>query len=489
MKNKQWAHPLWIFILALAIIISSLTACGIKDKTILGQERVLRIGIPVNYEEDETFFRQTFTDMFEIMHKNLRIELVPITEPAEGLFEKNDAYSKKKKENYMAAIKKQLDSANPVDVIVIDAYYYRKLVEKGRLKQLDPLMQKDKFDANGIVPTVRDGLKSMGNNQTYGIAPTFTAHALFFNKDAFRAAGVSPPTDDMTWAQIFNLAAAVSTGEGTNRQYGFAFNPYNGSNIFYSMLYLYTSPLNLRMYNDQATKMTVKSPQWNKAWTTMINLVKNKIMPPPNHNEGSVLDRENPFASDDFLCRRTAMVTADYFYMNAELSNAMKNADKIKGFRKFDWDVVTLPSHPEAPGISSSIQLQSIFAINQKAPNPDDAWKLLKFLGDDDWAKLHSRNTWDIVSRKAYIKPKNGDNINISAFYKMKPVPPGNLDIEEMLRNKPRLLEIEQMGADLMKDVMENKKTIATALQEWETKGNQLLLLLKQIPNLNVNPE
>lgn len=476
--KKNWVRKLLTVTLAMTMIIPMLAACTNKDEVVPGQERVLRIGMQYG-GYDDTYFRQQWTDTFEITHKGIRIELVPAIDGSDMRYD-NSGDPKKQPDRY-EAMKKLLNSANPVDIVVTDSFQFRKLVEEGMLKQLDPLVQKDKIDLSDFVPTVIDGLKTMGDNNLYGLSPTFSSSALFFNKKMFSDAGIAPPTDNMTWDQVFTLAANLSKGDGADRKYGFSFNRYNGSDVFDDMLNYYVSPLNLRMFDDKGEKMTVNTPQWEKVWTTVSDLAVKKTIPTGNSNNemtGQAPENENPFSHDNFLSGKVAMAISDYNYINTELADAMKNADKIKGFKKFDWDVVTLPSHPEAPGVSGGSQLYNIFSINQKAANPDDAWEFIKFINSEDWAKLRSRSSWEMVSRQQYIKPKDGTNINISAFYKTKPVPPTKTDMDKLMGDG-NLWQINQIASELMKQVIDKKKSVSEALKEWETKGNQLLLQAK----------
>ncbi|MCY9541469.1 extracellular solute-binding protein [Paenibacillus alvei] len=476
--KKNWVRKLLTVTLAMTMIIPMLAACTNKDEVVPGQERVLRIGMQYG-GYDDTYFRQQWTDTFEITHKGIRIELVPAIDGSDMRYD-NSGDPKKQPDRY-EAMKKLLNSANPVDIVVTDSFQFRKLVEEGMLKQLDPLVQKDKIDLSDFVPTVIDGLKTMGDNNLYGLSPTFSSSALFFNKKMFSDAGIAPPTDNMTWDQVFTLAANLSKGDGADRKYGFSFNRYNGSDVFDDMLNYYVSPLNLRMFDDKGEKMTVNTPQWEKVWTTVSDLAIKKTIPTGNSNNemtGQAPENENPFSHDNFLSGKVAMAISDYNYINTELADAMKNADKIKGFKKFDWDVVTLPSHPEAPGVSGGSQLYNIFSINQKAANPDDAWEFIKFINSEDWAKLRSRSSWEMVSRQQYIKPKDGTNINISAFYKTKPVPPTKTDMDKLMGDG-NLWQINQIASELMKQVIDKKKSVSEALKEWETKGNQLLLQAK----------
>lgn len=484
--KKNWVRKLLTVTLVLTMIIPMLAACTNKDEVVPGQERVLRIGMQYG-GYDDTYFRQQWTDTFEITHKGIRIELVPALDGADMRYD-NSGDPKKQPDRY-EAMKKLLNSANPVDIIVTDSFQFRKLVEEGMLKQLDPLVQKDSIDLSDFVPTVIDGIKAMGDNSLYGLAPTFSSNALFFNKKLFSDANIAPPTDNMTWDQVFTLAANLSKGDGADRKYGFSFNRYSGSDVFSDMMNLYITPLNLRMFDEKGEKMTVNTPQWEKVWTTVSDLAIKKIVPPANGSETPVQtpENENPFGHDNFLSGKVAMAIGDYNYINTELSDAMKNADKIKGFTKFDWDVVTMPSHPESPGVSGGSQLYNIFAINQKAANPDDAWEFMKFINSEDWAKLRSRSSWEMVSRQKYIKPKDGTNINVSAFYKTKPVPPTKTDMEKFMMDGS-YWQINQLGTELMQQVIEKKKSVADALKEWETKGNQILIQAKKNPNGNDTP-
>ncbi|BFH67788.1 MAG: extracellular solute-binding protein [Paenibacillus dendritiformis] len=471
MGSKQWVRKLLLATMAIAMIIPMLAACTKTDAVKPGQERVLRIGVLYG-GNDDTYFRSQYTDVFEFSKQGaIRIEIVPAVDQSDR-WESNGEY---KQPDYVEALKKIMTGANPVDVVVLDASQYQTLAREGLLKQLDPLLQQDKIDTNEFVPTVIDGLKAMGDNNLYGLAPTFTSQALFYNRTLFNEAGVEPPTDNMTWDQVFDKAKLVSKGEGKDRVYGFSFNHYFGSDPYWDMINTYISPLNLRMIDDKADYMTVNSPQWEKVWTTISKLVAEKTIPGPNAEMPESPEGQfNPFQYDNFLSGRTAMVLGDYQFINSDLSDAMKNADKIKGFSKFDWDVVTFPSHPEAPGISGSVYLREIFAVNQKAANPEDAWDFVKFVSSDEWAKLRSRSSYELVARKKYIQPKDGLSFNISAFYTMKPTPPSAQKEEELLA-KYSLYELVEIGRNLFQEVMDNKKGISDALKEWEAKGNQVL--------------
>src|SRR5690606_28475453 len=116
------------------------------------------------------------------------------------------------------------------------------------------------------------------DNNLYALAPTFSANALYYNKKVFNDAGVTMPTDNMFWTDIIDLAKRVTRGEGNERTFGIMFTRWMGD-PYYDINYTYTAPLQLRIYDNNGEKMTVNTPQWERVWTTMADLHKNKIVP------------------------------------------------------------------------------------------------------------------------------------------------------------------------------------------------------------------
>lgn len=128
------------------------------------------------------------------------------------------------------------------------------------------------------------------------------------------------------------------------------------------------------------------------------------------------------------------------------------------------------------------MNLHTISAINAKAQNPEDAWKFVQFINSEDWAKIRSRASNEMVSRKSYIKPKEGLNFNIQSFYAMKPAPNNTAEMN-LRRQAKNLYTVENAGYELFEKVVKGKMTTAEMLKEWETKGNALLLAIKKNPN------
>jgi len=481
---KMWGKRV-LGILATASLALPLLAGCTASESKDNEQRVLRVATLWG-NTDDSYFRQQFTDAFELTHPNITIEVVPAVEQG-SMYGYGNTDEQQEAPDTMESIKKIMTGDNPVDVVVADASTIRSLIQENMLKQLDPLMQEDKFDTSDIVPSVLEGIKDIGDQSIYALTPTFSSSALFYNKAIFQKAGVEPPTDNMTWDDIFNLATRVTSGEGKDHVFGFAFSTWQGGSPYYSMQQYY-SALQLKIFDDKAEKMTVDSPQWEKVWSTISKLAIDKVTPKGDEQmDQSGEGRYNPLQGDLFLSSKTAMVLGDYSYIN-QLIDANKNADKMEGFTKVDWEVVTPPVHPEAPGIGGNIYLSNLMAINSSAQNPDDAWELIKYMNSEDWAKIKARSTYEMVSRKSFIKPKDGMDYNIQAFYTLKPIPPTNTNLDKMYQKMPNLWQVSDKGMEYFNQVLDNKKTPKEALAEWAAKGNEMLAKLKKDPKATFNP-
>ncbi|AWB46975.1 ABC transporter substrate-binding protein [Paenibacillus sp. CAA11] len=476
--------------LAATFLLSLLAGCSGEKSSDSKEEKVLRIGIPYGGDRrNEEYLRQQYTNVYEYSHPNVKIEFVSAIDES-GLRYMDDPQQYELPDT-AESMKKIMTGSNPVDVVILDTSSLRNLIQENMVKQLDPLIQEDKLDTSDFVPAVMDGLKEIGDNKLYALAPTFISSALYYNKKAFQDAGVEPPKDGMTWDEVFNAAARVAKGEGKNRMYGFSFNRFMGYDDYYNLM-TYADPLQLRYFDDKAEKMTVNTPQWEKVWSTISKysrekvLIDKKIMEEP---EGNDYTYYNEVRHDPFLSSRVAMILADSSYVNT-LNDANENASKtMKTFKPIDWGVVTAPVHPEKPGVGGSMSISDAFAINASAPNPDTAWDFVKFQASEEWAKLKSRNSYELVSRKSYIKPVGGKDYNIAAFYSLKPTPPMSSKEAKMYREKKGLYSIKEIGSTFFQQVLENKKTPAEALKAYEQKGNEMLLAIKNNPKTKFQPD
>lgn len=477
-----------MILLATSMFAALLSACS-SGSNETAEKSVLRVGVLYGGSDNEPWIRQQYTDMYEMMNPNVEFEFVSAINYDDQRYEQQDPKNPKKQPDPFEKMKEMLTGDNPVDMILnVDYNMLKRLTQDNLLLQLDPLITKDKFDISDYVPTVIDGIKAAGDNNIYALTPTFNSSALYYNKKIFQDAGQPVPTDKMTWDEVLNLAKLVTKPGGEKPTYGFSFNrwvqdPYSDSQI-------YAAPKQLKMWDDKGEKMLVNTPEWEKVWSTVAQLYKDKVVP-SQEDMNKIYEKQsaagsdmpyNPLQGDLFLNGQVAMTIAEYSYMN-ELKRAADNASKIKDFTPVDWDVVTVPVDSANPEVGGNIYLSQLMAINAKAQNSDDAWKFIKFTNSKEWAKLKARSVYEMVARKEFLKPAEGLTFNMDAFTTLKPLPPQSTDQEKLFREKPGIYEAQQPAYELFQEVLKDTKTAKEALAEWETKGNVALEKLKTNPN------
>ncbi|CAM3724862.1 extracellular solute-binding protein [Cohnella lubricantis] len=486
MNNRKASFRKWtLAAMSAAILIPSLAACTSKSEDDPNNRRTLRIGTMYGSQQDESYFRQQFTDMFELTHDGIDLEIVPAIDYTEQQFEQPNP--DQPQPDPVEKVKEIMNGDNPVDVMIIqDPSLLESLIQENLVKQLDTLLKEDKIDTSTFVPAVIDGIKDAGDGSLYALAPTYTPSALFYNKKAFSDAGVEVPTGSLTWDDVFNLARRLKTGTGKDTKFGFALNSWGYSNGYYD-LQTYAAPLQLKLFDDNAEQMTVNTPQWEKVWTTITDLYKDHILP---SNEDLQVDQPqptdttiyNPYQGQPFFNGKVAMVIGSYSMIN-DLEVYNKNYQKFEGAEALDWDVLPVPTFAENPGVSSYVNLSTLAAINAKAANPDDAWEFVKFMNGEEWGKLRSRSSYEMPTLKEFVKPKEGMSYNIDAFTSVKPfLSQNNFKENLMYQERPNLYLIQQLAQIEYDKVMQGQLTVKEALAEMETKGNDLLQKIKLSP-------
>lgn len=476
--------------LTLTMLAPAVMACSNNNSDEKEGERVLRIATSMDYGDEGEWFRDQFTEIFEYANPNIKIEYIPTTDsryrygpgPKQG----------EKQPDPLEELKKAMQGDTPPDVVMFNLQEMAQLMEDNLLQPLDPRISKDKFDTADIVPLVMDGLKSASTDgKLYALAPTFSPSALVYNRKIFDEAGVPYPTDNMTWDQMFDLARRVSKGEGKSQVFGFNFFS-QGYSDFLGATNIYAGPLGLRTFNDTGEKLTVDSENWEKVWSTLIQLEKDKILPgQPDFNNPEVMamrqsTEDNPFGYDDFMSGRLAMAIMGYGEL-ARIDNANKNASLYKGFTPIEYNAVTVPSHPEYPGVVANIGLNGIMGINSKAGNPEDAWKFIKFINGEDWARSKAKNNYQMVSRKKYIKAKEGSDLNLNAYLNVKPMINNPNENYRLFREKPYIYQVYDIGRNEYMQAVKGNKSVRDALKAWQTQGDAMLQQMKDNPNGPVN--
>jgi multiple sugar transport system substrate-binding protein len=477
-------------LLTIVMLVAMLAACsGIGSGSKTEETRVLRIATVYGdrYSSGD-YLRSEYTDLFEFTHDNIEIEFVSAIDYSTMRYPQTGE-DVQKQPDPIEEMAKLMEGPNPPDVVIVDFNQLDDLIGRNLLAPLDSYIADSKFDITGYVPAVIDGLKQAGNGTLYALAPTFTSSALIYNRAIFDEMGVEPPTDGMTWDEVFDLAKRVANGEGQERKFGFSFRTQRYNNLLEDFM-VYAAPLKLQMMDDEQEQMLVDSEPWRNTMKKLMELYETDIIP---ENRDFYQDytgdyRPGPFEYDFFLSGRLAMAVVQYYQLT-EIISANQNAQNIEGFDGIQWDVVTLPVHPEYPNVGGYVEMNPIMAINAKAANPKDAWELIKFINGEDWAELKSRSSSRLLARSDYIKTIDGLDYNVNAFTQLIPAEnPMNMNYG---RNSELYWAIQNIGQNKFYQLMnsdgaDSGYTLEQALAEWQTEGNALLKAVKENPDRNI---
>lgn len=469
MKGSKLLSVLMVALLMGAV----LTGCFNSQPTAIDNEpKVLKI---LGYEYDINQLSQ----LFEVSRDNVTIEIIDIeklrAEKQRELQEQSDDKQKYIEVDMYELIRDAMNGPNPPDVVYLDQSTLPKLAEEGLLSPLDSFITKDKYDIDKIAPAVREGIKDLGGGTLYALAPTYQSSALFYNKDFFTARGISFPTDGMSWDEMFNLASELAYEENGEKKYGFSF----GWGNLNGQISTYTQPLGIQMFDEDFNTFTVNTPEMERLWSTIVNLnLDGVIAPQYDWEKNQEPGKWRPFGDNDFIEGRAAMQFGSFGELRRiqEAFNGPNYWGPDAGLPDpFEWDVVTIPTHPEAPGIGGNTWMNSMMGISATADNPDLAWGYISFINGERVAKVLAKKNYELPSRSDFVQAPDGLDINIAAFTTLKPAPyNSDNDLYKKFQGG-NVWEFYDLGYKISEELSKGEKTVKEALAEYQTKGQEIL--------------
>lgn len=246
----------------------------------------------------------------------------------------------------------------------LDAYYIKDapntydLFKKGQMLDLTDRIQMDGVDMSGYNGT--DKPFNIEGKQ-YGMPVRTDYYIVYYNKDLFDAAGVSYPTNDMTWDQFAQLARDVSS-DGV---YGAHFHTWQ------------TQVMNWGVQDGVHTTMDYSTGyDFFKPYYEMVTSLQDEGV----IQEFGALKSANIHYSSAFQAGNVAMMPMGTWYM------ATLNAAIVAGDTDVtNWGIVTLP-HPESVEKGYSVGASTPLVINPASKKQDAAWEFVKFTSGDEGA-------------------------------------------------------------------------------------------------------
>ncbi|WP_082434178.1 ABC transporter substrate-binding protein [Devosia sp. A16] len=313
---------------------------------------------------------------------------------------------------------------------------------RGALAPLDDLIKQSNFPIDQYVPSSL--LTHSYEGKLYSIPRDSAPSALYYNSDAFDAAGVAYPNADWKWADLRDAAIKLTTTEGGRiTRYGLALESndwatwvqQNGGKVF-------DDPL-------KPTTFLLAEPAAVEAIQYIGDLInKDKVMP-------------------NFLEAEQAGGTAQLF-SSGQAAMVITNPSRLGTFAEvpFKWAVANLPAGPT--GIHSNRTGGAGFAINANSKNPEAAWAFLQYLAGPEGQSI-------FASAKAAAVPAMTGNETVRAAFK---APFGDVflreaEVGEQFPQFPRFVDLSNLYIQPALDLVWNgESTAADALGAIKDKVN-----------------
>lgn len=207
--------------------------------------------------------------------------------------------------SYITKVLQQSSSHTLPDVLMLDNPDVQQFAQSGALAPLENFGIKGDNELAGALAA------STYQGKLYGLQPIANSLALFYNKDYFTAAGLTPPT---TWDELAADAKKLTTAA----HYGLAFsgiNTYEGTWQFMPW-----------MWTNGGTEKDLNSPENVQALQFLADLVTN------GSASKSVVGWGQGDVNTQFVAGKAAM-----------MENGPWNIPALKAAKNLNWGVVAIP--------------------------------------------------------------------------------------------------------------------------------------------------
>ena len=333
---------------------------------------------------------------------------------------------------------------------------------KGAIKPVHEVMKEagEKFDPNAYLPAIT-GYYSTAKGDMLSMPFNSSSMVMWYNKDAFKKAGLDPEKPPKTWPDTFAAAKKLKAAGYDKCGVSNAWATWANIEQFGAWHNVALSTKVNGMAGFDAVLNFNKSPAFLKHWTNLVELQKDKTYDysgRTNNGEGRFTSGECPI-----------FLTSSGFFGN------------VRANAKFDWGNAAMPYYPDVQGApqNSIIGGASLWVMGgKKADEYKGVAKFFTFLSNvDRQVKLHTESGYLPITKAAYEKVK------ASGFYKDKPYL--ETPILELTNKAPTdnskglrygsLVQIRDIWSEELEAALNGQKSPQAALDAAAERGNQML--------------
>ncbi|WP_367565142.1 sugar ABC transporter substrate-binding protein [Lacrimispora sp.] len=328
-----------------------------------------------------------------------------------------------------------LSAAQPdPDIIwVKDMGSMLQMADKKQLLPLEDFMKADNFDLsvyNGAAEQLQY------NGVTYGLPYRSDWYVLYYNKDLFDAAGVEYPSNDMTWEEYYELAAKMTSGEGSAKVYG---------------THNHTWQALVTNWAVQDGKHTVVEKDYSfvKPWYEAAV----KLQDDGAIQDYSTLKTANIHYSSVFKNQQAAMMPMGTWFIATMIQS--RAADETS----FNWGVARIP-HSADTEAGYTVGALTPIGISAYTDEPELSWDFVKFASSEEAANiLAQQGVFTGIQTEESLKtiasaeffPEGEENVEALSYthYSFdRPLDPQIEEIRKVLDEVHEMIMIKQYSID-----------------------------------------
>ncbi|RRJ67153.1 extracellular solute-binding protein [Paenibacillus oralis] len=383
--NRPWLEVLTVFVVSCLLVVG----CTSESKgPIEPKENQETTTLKVIYHDSELFYKQ-YGDWFTTLNNQIQFEVLSDADIYKDMGDKT------KEEVYAAFIREEQP-----DILILDAHQFKNQINDGILTELDSLSTRDNYNLDGFVPGLVDQLREIGGGGLYGLTPSFSSKAIFYNKDLFKKNGIELPSDGMSWYDIIELARRFPTeGDKQTRVYG-----YSGGDVYEAPIDLVTltdqmsRADGLSIVNTDKMQVTIDTDAWKKVIQTAIKADQSGAIFNSMDELFTRGTKEEFYDSQPFLMGRSAMHIGSV--TSLALMDHFKN--DLNNYVPFELGIAAGPVDPLDP-TSTYVTPGDIFAINIASVHQDAAWEFIKYVCGEDYARASSESNELLLGQKLLL--------------------------------------------------------------------------------------
>lgn len=375
--KKKFISLLMVSLMA----VGALTGCGSSGGQASGGSKPVQITFWHSMSGKNGQALTKMVNDFNSSHKDIKVN-------AQYQGKYDDAINK---------LKSAQRTKNGPDVIQTYDIGTRFMIDSGWVKPMQDFIDSDKYDISNLEPNIA-GYYTV-NNKLYSMPFNSSTPILYYNKDAFKAAGLDPDKPPKTFSELESAAAKLTKKDGSGKvtQYGYSMAIYGW---FFEQFVVKQGQNYVNNGNGREAGPTAVEFDKNGSGLRVLNEWQKLVK---SGNAGN-FGRNEDDTENAFIAGKTAM----YIESTADLSAVLSGVGE-----RFQVGTGFLPSFDGTQDGGVSIGGASLWALDSKdSAKEKAAWEFIKYMvSPDEQAYWATQTGYFPVTKKAYDVQMMKDNL------------------------------------------------------------------------------